>query len=841
MRFSDYVVGGLAAFQGGRQGENQGAGAAGAGPATGPAAGQASEVLLWGETDALAVSAPLPGVLRLRLAPEARASSLSFPRLGAKRSFAVRPDLGAPLPLSVQEADTTLSVVGGGLSLELNRMSGEWQVSTGNGPGSGSAARVLVSARAWSGEAPAPRPPLDAERFALRRTRLSLDAPEGAAFLGFGEKVGPLDKRGQHLTFWNTDCFPHHTETDPLYVSIPFTTVLHGGLAHGIFIDETWRMEADVARSHPGELRLASAGPELDVYVLSGPRPADVLRRYAELTGYAPMPPLWALGAAQSRWGYRTEGDLRGVIQGYRERDLPLDSVYVDIDYMDAFKVWTVNRSNFPDMRAFVKEAAAEGVKLVPIIDPGIKVEAGYDVYEEAVRGDHLVRTARGDVLVGEVWPDPAVFPDFTRPEVVTWWAGRHRLFADLGIQGQWNDMNEPASFSLKAPRETEGKTLPYDARHGTRLHLEVHNAYANPMSEASRLGYAKFSPGIRPWILTRAGSAGIQRHAAVWTGDNTSNWSHLALSLPMIGGLGLSGVPFVGADVGGFAEDSTGELLARWYQAAVGYAFLRNHSALGTADQEPWRFGEPYLGVIRAALELRYRLLPYLYTLAHTATRSGLPILRPLALHHPADENAVQEDSAYLLGEGLLVAPILRAGHRRRLVYLPQGRWAPAFNLAQFGRLEAGGAHVLAEAPLDTLPLYLKAGHAVPMTEAALHTTTARWERLSWLAHAGPEGFVGQLYEDDGDGPARGRLTRLMGERQGRVLTIRRESEGAAGSLPGQAEPRETLQIVGLEHTRQVQGAASFAYEDGVLRLNLPARWSTVTVELDEEEGEEG
>lgn len=808
MRFSSFAV------------ENGGVAAAG---------GQGSEVRVWGESDVLVVSAPLPGVLRVRLLPEARANSLGFPRAPVKRSFAVRPDLPAGRTLNAADLDDELLVIGAGLSFRLDRVSGAWQVLTG----SGASARVLVSAPVWSGEAPTQRPALDVERFNLRRSRLNLDAPEGAAFLGFGERVGPIDKRGMHLTFWNTDCFPHHTETDPLYVSVPFTTVLHGGRAHGVFVDEPWRMEADVARAHPHEVRWASAGPELDVYVLSGPRPADVLRRYADLTGYAPMPPLWALGAGQSRWGYRTAQDLRDVIQGYRDRNLPLDSVYVDIDYMDAYKVWTVQRANFPDLRAFVREAGAQGVKLVPIIDPGVKVEAGYDVYEEAVRGDHLVRTARGDVLVGEVWPDPAVFPDFTRPEVVNWWAGRHKFFADAGIQGQWNDMNEPACFSLREPRETEGKTLPYDARHGNRPHLEVHNAYANGMSEASRAGYAKFSPQVRPWILTRAGYAGIQRHATVWTGDNTATWSHLSLSLPMIQGLGLSGIPFAGADVGGFGGDTTGELLARWYQAAVGYAFLRNHSALGTADQEPWRFGDTFTDVIRAALELRYRLLPHLYTLAQAATRTALPVMRPLALHWPADEDAVREDTQYLLGEGLMVAPVLRAGHRRRLVYLPAGRWAEVFNLSEFGAVHTGGQHVVANAPLHTLPMYLRAGEAIPVTEPAPHTTSARWERLSWLVHAGRDGFIGQLFEDAGDGPAGGRLTRLVGERQGTRLVIRREAEGDAPAF----EQREALHILGLSHVREVQGAASFAYEDGVLRLTLPARWQTVTLNLDEED----
>ncbi|MFB9993441.1 TIM-barrel domain-containing protein [Deinococcus oregonensis] len=790
-------------------------------------AAEGTTVRVWGETDVVVVSLPLPGVLRLRLAPEARAGTYTFPRLPPKPSFAIRPDLAAPQAVQVREAGAELVIQGGDLTCLLNRETGAWIVLDGDLE----RGRVLAQAHLWAGEVPNARDALDAEVFDLQRTRLTLEAPHGAAYLGFGERVGPIDKRGMHLTFWNTDCFPHHTDTDPLYVSVPFTTVVDSaGQAHGIFVDEPWRMEADVARRRPDALTFASAGPELDVYVLAGPRPADVLRRYADLTGYAPLPPLWALGAAQSRWGYKTAGELRAIVAGYRERHLPLDALYVDIDYMDAYKVWTVDRHRFPDLKALVGEMLEQGVHLVPIVDPGVKAEPGYDVYEEALAGDHLVRTARGDVLVGEVWPDPAVFPDFTRPEVVAWWGSRHQVFADLGISGQWNDMNEPACFSLKQPRVTEGKTLPYDARHGTRPHIEVHNAYANGMSEASRAGYAQFSPALRPWILSRAGYAGIQRHATVWTGDNTATWSHLALSLPMIQGLGLSGIPYAAADVGGFAGDTTGELLARWYQAAVGYPFLRNHAASGTADQEPWRYGEPFLNAIRTALHLRMQLLPHLYTLTHEATRSALPVMRPLALHHASDVDALREDTQYLLGEGLLVAPILRAAHSRRLVYLPAGsEWAEVFNLAEFGTIHAGGTYTVADAPLSVLPLYLKAGHAVPYTDAAMQSTDAQWPRLSWLAFAGADGFVGHLYEDAGNGPtdAPSRLTRIVGEREGQTLTIRRESRG---DLPD-FDQRESLHLMGLKAVQSVQGATSHSYEDGLLRLSLPAQWTEIRI----------
>ncbi|WP_424951336.1 glycoside hydrolase family 31 protein [Deinococcus sp.] len=790
----------------------------------------------WGETDVLELSCPAPGVMRLRLAAGARAAHMGFPRLPAKTSPMLAPVQPEPLPLAQVEAGSgEWRLNGGGLSVCIERQTGRVTVQelTLTESGEDVLGRVLAELESW-----------DTSTDPLRRRTARLKAPPHHSYLGFGQKVGPLDKRGMHLTFWNTDCFPHHTDTDPMHLSVPFTTVLTSqGQAHGLFLDETWRTEIDVARRDPQCLELVSAGQELDLYVLNGPTPAAVLRRYADLTGYPPLPPLWALGAGQSRWGYTSAEEIRAVIAGYREHHLPLDSVYLDIDYMDAYRVWTWDKSRYPDPAGLVKEARAAGVRLLPIVDPGVKAEAGYDVYESGVAEGHMVRTARGDVLLGEVWPDPAAFPDFTRREVQTWWADLHKRFTDLGIAGHWNDMNEPASFSLRGPasapgvtgfavgaQDTEGKTLPYDARHGDRSHLEMHNVYANGMAEASRAGYAKHAPRLRPFILTRAGAAGIQRSAAVWTGDNASRWSHLQLSLPMLMGLGMSGIPFSAPDVGGFDLDSTGELLARWYQAGLGYAFLRNHASNFTAYQEPWRFGEPYLSVIRGALQMRYRLLPHLYTLAAQACASALPPLRPLALHYPQDPQARAEVSAYLLGEGLLVAPVLHANTSQRPVYLPgQGEgWAELFDLASFGEVYAGGQTVTAMAPLSSLPLYLKRGQAIATTDtAALHTTHARWEQLSWLAHAGPDGVTGGLYEDDGDGHGAHRLTRLRGERDAGRLVLVREEEG---ELPRVARS-EQLHLLGLEDVTEVQGARTWHFDDGLLRVTLPEGWTEIRI----------
>ncbi len=781
----------------------------------------------WGTTDVLELSCPAPGVLRLRLAAAAREAHMTFPQLPAKQSFMLAPGQPEPLALTLTGDEAGVwHLTGGGLSVTVEQGSGRVTVREEAG------GAVLAELEEW-GSSPDP----------IRRRAARLNAPAGYSYLGFGQKVGPLDKRGMHLTFWNTDCFPHHLDTDPMHLSVPFTTVLTpAGAAHGLFLDESWRTEIDVAKRDPTRLELISAGQELDLYVLAGPTPHEVLRRYADLTGYAPLPPLWSLGAAQSRWGYKSADEIRSIIAGYREHDLPLDGIYLDIDYMDAYKVWTWDKSRYPDPAGLVREAREAGVRLLPIVDPGVKAEPGYDVYEAGVAADHMVRTARGDVLLGEVWPDPAAFPDFSRGEVQGWWADLHQHFTDLGIGGQWNDMNEPANFSLRGPASalgvtgfnvgtqyTEGKTLPYDARHGNRSHLEMHNVYANGMAEASRQGYARHAPDIRPFILTRAGAAGIQRSAAVWTGDNASRWSHLQLSLPMLMGLGLSGIPFSAPDVGGFDLDSTGELLARWYQAGLGYAFLRNHASNFTVYQEPWRFGEPYLSVIRDALQMRYRLLPHLYTLARQATVSALPPLRPLALHYPHDAQARTEATTYLLGEGLLVAPVLQANTAQRPVYLPSAgeRWAELSGLASFGAVHPGGQTVTAQAPLGTLPIYLKGGQAVAVTGAAAHTTHARWEELTWLAHLGPEGLDGTLYEDDGDGHGLSRLTRLHAEQTDGRLRL---WCGEEGELPRVAR-REHLHLIGLDGVTGVDGAAEWSFEDGLLRLTLPEGWTEASV----------
>ncbi|MCC6749230.1 MAG: alpha-glucosidase [Deltaproteobacteria bacterium] len=597
---------------------------------------------------------------------------------------------------------------------------------------------------------------------------LELADPPSRRYYGLGLRTGFLDRRGRVWTNWATDDMHHHPDKDPLYQSHPFVLALEGACAFGLFLDESWRTVFDLGATERDRSLIHTDGPTFDLYLIAGPSPKAVLARYTELVGRPPLPPLWALGQHQCRWGYFNGDAVRAVARGYRERNLPLEALWLDIDHLEGFKVFTLDEARFGPPRELPADLRALDVRTVAIVDPGVKVEPGYATYDAGRALGAFVTDSRGEELRGEVWPKPAVWPDFTRPVVRHYWGEQHRGYVEAGVDGIWNDMNEPAAFGGFG-LDADWKTLPPTARHGARSHAEVHNLYGLQMCQATHEGLSRLRPERRPFVLTRSGCAGIQRFAWVWTGDNHSYWEHLEASIPTLLGLGLSGVPFAGADVGGFSADTTGELLARWSFLGAFYPFMRNHSAVGTRRQEPWCFGEPYLSAVRAALELRYRLLPYLYTLAEEASRTGLPPMRPLLLEYPDDGEVQELHDQFLLGRELLVAPALRPGQRRRLVYLPAGGWAPF----ELGPATSGPSYVSAPTPLDGIPLFQRAGSAVPLTAVAPCTTTARWTPLAFRAPLAPE-LHGQVYEDDGDGFAPGARSELRGDFDGARLALR-------------------------------------------------------------------
>lgn len=571
-------------------------------------------------------------------------------------------------------------------------------------------------------------------------------------FYGLGERTGLLDKLGHRYTNWTTDSLDYDTLTDAMYQCIPFCLSLRPQLGYGLFFNTTYHSSFDLGAEQPGVYCLETAAPELDYYLIYGPEPAAILSTYAALTGSMPLPPRWAIGYHQCRWSYRSEQEVRQLAEEFRQRQIPCDVIHLDIDYMDGFRVFTWNRDRFPDPAGLIRDLTAAGFKVVTIVDPGVKFEpdTDYSVLNTGLDKDYFVRHADGRIFHGYVWPDRAVFPDFMRADVRQWWGQCHQALTEAGVAGIWNDMNEPALNDR--PFGDPGVKIPFplDAPQGDpdepTTHCETHNLYGMMMARAAAEGLEQLRPDRRSFVLTRSGYAGIQRWSAVWTGDNHSRWEHLELSLPMLCNLGLSGVPFVGADIGGFAGNATAELFARWMQVGMLYPLMRAHSITNSMQHEPWVFGERVEKICREYIELRYQLLPYLYTLFWEAASTGAPILRPLLYHFPNDPYTSQLIDQVMLGSALMAAPVLRPGIEYRSVYLPEGTWYDWWTNESF----QGPTHILAAAPLERMPLYVRAGSIIPLAPVTQHITTAFPQRLRLKVWAG--NGSGQLYEDDGE-----------------------------------------------------------------------------------------
>ncbi len=564
-------------------------------------------------------------------------------------------------------------------------------------------------------------------------------------FFGCGEKTSPLNKRGSTTTFWNTDDPNHTYATEAIYVSIPLLISTRPGAHYGIFWDNTHRTRFNLGQT-PDEKHyiLESDAGEIDYYFFAGDSIREVVRGYTELTGRMWMPPKWALGQQQCRWSYMSADELMDVAKNYRKRKIPCDVMYCDIDYMDGYRVFTWNPKTFPKPREMIAQLRKMGFRLVTIIDPGVKNDDGYVVCREGKEKGMFLENPAGGWFTGNVWPGECVFPDFTNPRVRQWWGPWQKGLTDIGVAGIWNDMNEPAVWNHPGGTMPDDIVHDYDGHRST--HARAHNVYGFNMARASHEGLRALQPNVRPFVITRAAYAGIQRYSMVWTGDNQSLWEQLAVSIPECLNLSLSGVPFCGPDVGGFGRNTTGELLARWTQAGAFFPFFRNHSALGTRAQEPWTFGKEIENVCREAITLRYRLLPYFYNLFHEATHNAAPIMRPLFWEFPDDPHGYAVDDQFLLGPAILVAPVIKPGATQRAVYLPAGADWYEFDTK---RKHAGGQYVTAKAPLDTIPLFVRAGSILPTTKPIQHTG----EKVSEIileVYPGAK-TTGYLYEDDG------------------------------------------------------------------------------------------
>ena len=573
---------------------------------------------------------------------------------------------------------------------------------------------------------------------------------------GFGEKAGRLDKRGWKLggynyVMWNSDTPAYDSSTDPLYADVPFFMVTRKGAAHGIFLDSTWRSFFDVGREEPNLLTFGADGGDLDYYFINGPDPKKVIERYTALTGRIPLPPLWSLGYQQCRWSYYPESRVRLLADTFRQKQVPADGLWLDIHYMQDYKPFTWNHDRFPDPKKMISDLRAQGFHLVTILDGHPPVLKGYAPYDSGMAGDDFVKSPDGKVYAGPVWPSQAgehpnsVFPDFSKPTAREWWGNLYKSLLDDGVAGIWNDMNEPSVFDTLNGTMPDDVMFDNDGQPGTSR--EMHNVYGQLMSRSTFEGLSRLRPNERAFVLTRSSFAGGQRYAAVWTGDATADWSSLRQSVSMLLGLGISGFPFVGSDIGGFVRMPSAELCTRWLQTAVFYPFMRMHTEIATPDKEPWSFGWQFEAINKRAIELRYELLPYIYNVMQQASQTGVPALRPLFLDYPDDEQAAAMDDEFLFGSDLLVAPVLWEGATARNVYLPAGDWYDYWT----GKRYAGNATISLPVTLDSIPLFVRGGGFIFRQPVVQYTGRMPGNPLRVLIAPAAES-ESSLYEDDGE-----------------------------------------------------------------------------------------
>ncbi len=596
-------------------------------------------------------------------------------------------------------------------------------------------------------------------------------------FFGLGDKPGPLDRGGQAFTMWNTDSFGFQESTDPIYKSIPFFLDVKKGRTIGVFLDNTWRSSFDFGRETPDEYSFGSLNGPVDYYFLYGPEPKAVVNAYAWLTGPSPLPPLWALGFQQSRYSYYPESQVREIATRLRADKIPSDVLWLDIDYQKNNMPFTVNTEAFPHFSGMLKDLAAQHFHTVVITDLHIarQPNTGYAPYDSGTAGDHFVKNPDGSVFVGKVWPGASVFPDFTQAESRQWFGTLFKDFYAMGVAGFWNDMNEPALF------DTPSKTMPDNVQHRihepgfaarTASHLEMHNVYGMQNTRATRDGMLALQPNERPFVMTRASYAGGQRFSTTWTGDNSATWNHLRFVVPQLVNLGLSGFSLAGADVGGFAGSPPPDLLTKWIETAAFQPIDRDHSAKGTRMHEVWVDGPQQEAIRRRYIEERYRLLPYLYTVAEETSRNGLPFNRPLFLEFPnstADGHPIDLDGGdeFLVGAHLLVAPNPSPEEvAPYAVNLPGGIWYDYWTGERHVKAAAGAAvdqeqrdAVLAQKPLmveprlDTLPVFVRGGTILPVAPLVQSTDEVPEGPLTLRVFPpGPgEPCAGQVYADDG------------------------------------------------------------------------------------------
>jgi alpha-glucosidase len=561
-------------------------------------------------------------------------------------------------------------------------------------------------------------------------------------FIGLGEKTGNLDRKGNGYTNWNSDNYGYRTDQDPLYATIPFYIGIHHGLNYGLFLDNTYQTDFNFGASNNRFSSFSARGGEMNYYFIYHPRVADIITSYTYLTGRMPLPPLWSLGYQQNRYSYYPEAEVMRVAQTLREKRIPADGITLDIHYMDNYKLFTWNKSRFPDPAGMNAALNKLGFKTTVIVDPGIKVEKGAGAYERGLNDGVYIKYPDGQPYTGQVWPGWCNFPDFTSAKGRSWWQNEVKFFAESGVSGIWNDMNEIATWGQKMP---DNVLFDYDGK--VTSHLEAHNVYGMQMARSSYEG-ARKQFKERPFILTRSGYAGLQRYTAIWTGDNRAEDDHMLLGVRLINSLGLSGVPFAGMDIGGFTGNPSTALYTRWIALGAFTPYYRNHTALNSKAAEPWSFGEDVLDIARNYISLRYQLLPYIYSTFYESTQNGLPVMRSLAINYTHDAKImdVAFQNQYQFGNAFIVAPF-ESSKEFGKIYFPEGNWYDLYTDAQ----QQGQQESITQLSVNKLPVYVKGGSIIPMQSLIQSTAEQPTDTLTVHVYNGKTANTFVYYEDDG------------------------------------------------------------------------------------------
>lgn len=586
-------------------------------------------------------------------------------------------------------------------------------------------------------------------------------------YFGLGDKTGNLCLNGYKYTNWCTDAFGFHDKTDELYRSIPFFISQKFNATFGFFFDNTYRSHFDFGATNPEVLKYSAEGGELNYYFIGGKNQIEVIQNYTQLTGLSALPPIWALGYHQCRWSYFPESRVLEVAEKFREEQIPCDAIYLDIDYMEEYKCFTWNKTYFPDPKKKIDYLKSIGFQTIAMIDPGIKVEKNYIIFESGLQQNAFCRRSNGQLMVGPVWPTSCVFPDFTHPEVRNWWGKCYEeLYITHGISGFWNDMNEPAVFKV------DNLTFPNEVIHHfegyTTNHAKAHNIYGMMMAKASWEGMEKLNPNKRPFLLTRSNFSGGQRYAAIWTGDNVASWEHLRLANIQMQRLAMSGYSFAGSDIGGFVDQPDAELMIRWMQLAVFHTFMRTHfmgnkdhgssevdlltilasESKNRIDREPWSFGNETTKYLKSAINMRYQLLGVVYTAFYHYSKNGTPIIKPLFLELPLNNHSITTERDFIFGDHLLVSPILESKQEKQIIHFPAGDWYDIYTNQKY----SGNEEKSVEISLDNIPFFVRAGAIIPILPVRQHTGEEIQE-MKLNIYFGKQNIESYLYEDEGEG----------------------------------------------------------------------------------------